>query len=285
METLLSLLLSAVYLLGVQLTLQTLLLGGAGLLLRTHFARRRRVYRLPFDAGQLRRELLAGVFVVTFDPVMMAVREAGEPVRFGEVTLVSSMVTFAVFFVVNEAWFYASHRALHSPWLYFLHAQHHTARVTSPLSTVSFSLAEHVLTLLPVMLVGLWLHRFMPLSPVGLGAFLLVNTAGNLLGHLNVELFPPGFARTPLGQVLFSSTFHAQHHARYRGHYGLYTRVLDRLCGTEFADYPALQTAAAEGRGLDSLGAHLPVEPAAASRSSRPTPPGTAMPATGGGAL
>jgi len=48
------------------------------------------------------------------------VREAGEPVRFGEVTLVLSLVTFAVFFVVNEAWFYASHRALHSPrrWKY-----------------------------------------------------------------------------------------------------------------------------------------------------------------------
>jgi len=39
-------------------------------------------------------------------------------VRFGKVTLVSSLVTFAVFFVINEAWFYASHRALHSPRLW-----------------------------------------------------------------------------------------------------------------------------------------------------------------------
>jgi hypothetical protein len=51
METLSSLLLSAAHLLGVQFALQALVLGGTGLLLRTHFARRGRVYRLPFDAG------------------------------------------------------------------------------------------------------------------------------------------------------------------------------------------------------------------------------------------
>jgi len=48
MEPLSSLLLSAEHLLGVQFAL---VLGSAGLLLRTHFARRRHIYRLPFDAG------------------------------------------------------------------------------------------------------------------------------------------------------------------------------------------------------------------------------------------
>jgi len=48
METLSPLLLSAKHLLGVQFALVP---GGVGLLLRTHFARHRRVYQLPFDAG------------------------------------------------------------------------------------------------------------------------------------------------------------------------------------------------------------------------------------------
>jgi len=115
METLSSLLLSAVHPRGVRFALQALVLGGAALPLRTHSARHRRVYRRPFEAGQPRRELLAGVFVVASGTVTVAVREAGEPVRFGEVTRVSSLVTFAVLFIVNEAGFYASHRALPLP--------------------------------------------------------------------------------------------------------------------------------------------------------------------------
>ena len=34
----------------------------------------------------------------------------------------------------------------------------------------------------------------------------------------------------------------ALHHARLNGHYGLYTRWLDRRFGTEFDDYPAAQS-------------------------------------------
>jgi len=70
MEPLSSLLLSAEPLLGVQFAL---VLGSAGLLLRTHCARCRHIYQLPFDAGQLHRELLAGVFVVAFGAVTVAV--------------------------------------------------------------------------------------------------------------------------------------------------------------------------------------------------------------------
>jgi sterol desaturase/sphingolipid hydroxylase (fatty acid hydroxylase superfamily) len=273
MESLPSLLESVARLLLTQMGLMLVILGGAWLFLRTGFAGRRRVYRLPFGQGQLASELTAGMFVLLYSAATLALQVRSGHMRLGEPGLGNTLVTFTVLFVFNEIWFYVSHRALHSPALYFLHAQHHTARVVSPFSSFSFSLAEQVLNSAPATVMSLLLSHVMPLSAPGVMAFSLVNLLGSLVAHLNVELFPAGFARTALGRVLFSSTFHSMHHARYRGHYGLYTRVMDRLLGTEFPDYAELQSAAARGQGLTDLGTQLPVEASAPRSEPRDAAP------------
>jgi Delta7-sterol 5-desaturase len=263
MESLPPLLESIAQMLVMQLTMLGVVLGGAWLFLRTRFAQQRRVYRVPFAQGQIASELTAAVFVLTYNVVATALLLNTGHVRMGEVNLVNTLVTVGVMFVFTEVWFYVSHRALHSRALYFIHAQHHTARVVSPLTSFSFSLAEQVIANVPATLFIILLSRVISLSVPGLMAFSVINIFGSLLAHLNVELFPAGFARTALGRVFFSSTFHALHHARYRGHYGLFTRVMDRLSGTEFPDYAELQSAAARGQGLTDLSAQLPVEEAA----------------------
>src|SRR5690606_5712092 len=56
------------------------------------------------------------------------------------------------------------------------------------------------------------------------------------------QLWPvPAVARLHL------HTFHAMHHARYTGHYGLFTTVLDRVLGTAWDDTPEVQARAARG--------------------------------------
>jgi sterol desaturase/sphingolipid hydroxylase (fatty acid hydroxylase superfamily) len=275
MESLPGLLESIVRLLLSQVGLMVALLGGGWLLLRTRLAERLRVYRLPWGQGQLASELTAGALVLVYSATTLALQLGSGLVRMGEPGLGNTLATFTVLFVFNEVWFYVSHRALHSPALYFLHAQHHTARVVSPFSSFSFSLAEQVLNSVPATGVILLLSQVMPLSAPGLMAFSLLNLLGSLLAHLNVELFPAGFARSALGRVLFSSTFHALHHARYRGHYGLYTRVLDRLFGTEFPDYAEVQSAAARGQGLTDLGTLLPVERELPAGAAAPVSPCT----------
>jgi sterol desaturase/sphingolipid hydroxylase (fatty acid hydroxylase superfamily) len=55
--------------------------------------------------------------------------------------------------------------------------------------------------------------------------------------------------------------FHARHHARYQGHYGLFTVVLDRWFGTAFQDYPRVHALAREGQGLVRLGERLSPAP------------------------
>lgn len=273
MESLPPLLVSIAQMLGVQLPLLGALLGGAFLFLRSRFAQGRRVYRVPFGKGQLQSELTAALFVLTYNVATTALLLGGGHIRAGEVGVLNTLVTFGVMFVFTEVWFYVSHRAMHSRALYFIHAQHHTARVVSPFTSFSFSLAEQVLSSVPATLFIILLSRVMPLSVPGVMAFSLVNISGTLLAHLNVELFPAGFARTALGRVFFSSTYHALHHARFQGHYGLFTRVMDRLFGTEFPDYAELQSAAARGQGLTDLSARLPAEEAPAPQGQLATRP------------
>jgi sterol desaturase/sphingolipid hydroxylase (fatty acid hydroxylase superfamily) len=43
-----------------------------------------------------------------------------------------------------------------------------------------------------------------------------------------------------MGKVLTTTTYHSLHHSRYTGNYGLGTRVLDRIFGTEWEDYERL---------------------------------------------
>jgi sterol desaturase/sphingolipid hydroxylase (fatty acid hydroxylase superfamily) len=51
-----------------------------------------------------------------------------------------------------------------------------------------------------------------------------------------------------LGKLLTSTTYHALHHSRYTGNYGLGTRVLDRFFGTEWEDYEPLYDRVARDR-------------------------------------
>ena len=43
-----------------------------------------------------------------------------------------------------------------------------------------------------------------------------------------------------MGKMLTTTTYHSLHHSRYTGNYGLGTRVLDRIFGTEWEDYERL---------------------------------------------
>jgi sterol desaturase/sphingolipid hydroxylase (fatty acid hydroxylase superfamily) len=79
-------------------------------------------------------------------------------------------------------------------------------------------------------------------SMQGYFAYFLLNYILNIYGHLNVEFVPPGFLNTIPGKIINTTTYHALHHARYRGHYGLFTQVLDRAHGTWFPDYAKIHS-------------------------------------------
>jgi Delta7-sterol 5-desaturase len=223
-------------------------------LVKTEFGQRKLVFRLPFAKGQIKSEIRTqaihwvvdcGVFwfVLKFE----LIKNIG-----GSVTL-----TFIAALIGFEFWFYGLHRAMHTKRLYFIHKHHHIARVISPFSGFTSSIAERILldvgNYLPIVI----LSHFMPVSIIGLTLQYFLIMVISIYVHTNLEFYPKWWKDSPLSKWLSTSSHHAIHHARYLGNYGFFTNFLDRWLKTEFADSGAIQRKAAEGEGLTSLHARI----------------------------
>jgi Delta7-sterol 5-desaturase len=133
------------------------------------------------------------------------------------------------------------------------------AQVTDPLTSLSFSLMERMVLLTGVLGLAVLLSWLIEISLTGLWIYALTNYALNVMGHSNVEVFPAWFTKSWLGRLMVTPTYHSLHHARYRGHYGLFTSVLDRLFGSVYPDYEAVQERASNGEGLTRQGERISV--------------------------
>jgi sterol desaturase/sphingolipid hydroxylase (fatty acid hydroxylase superfamily) len=124
---------------------------------------------------------------------------------------------------------FALHRLAHVPALYrSVHSLHHrydrprplTLFVLHPLETAGFG--------------ALWLVVIVVYSPswCGMAAYLVLNVAFGVIGHLGREPFPHWWLRVPVLGMVATATFHAQHHHDGTSNYGFYTALWDRLFGT-----------------------------------------------------
>lgn len=227
---------------------------------RTEFGRTHRVYAEREPPGQIRDEMKHLVMISVFDALFLTVLIRSGLAHLQPVAPWAMPVVIVAAISFNEVVFYAVHRLLHTPRLFFLHAQHHTARVSDPFTTFSFSLTEHVTILPPSALCVAALSWVLPVSLETMTALSVLSEVLACYPHINVELTRPGFPSGPIGSWLTSPTHHGMHHARFNGNYGLYTRVLDRLFGTEWPDYPALHARVAGGSPLPALGTRADVE-------------------------
>lgn len=219
------------------------------------FAQRRRVYRLAYAEGQIGSELQAAVTVIAFDALVFStVRHFGLIQYAQEPSALLFAGSFLLVFLFTEIWFYVTHRAMHHKALFWIHRQHHTAKVTDPLTSLSFSIIERAILIGGILALSAMVSLAIPLSMGGLIAVGLSNYVLNVLGHSNVEFMPVWFAKSRIGRFFITPSYHAMHHARFRGHYGLFTTVLDSWFATRFEDYEQVYDRAREGRGLDRLG-------------------------------
>lgn len=76
-----------------------------------------------------------------------------------------------------------------------------------------------------------------PLHPYAIVILLTLMTVSSVINHLNLEIYPRGFAEHWLGQWLIGATHHSLHHSQFRCNYGLYFTFWDRWLGTESRDY------------------------------------------------
>ncbi len=143
-------------------------------------------------------------------------------------------VSLVLSLVIHDTYFYWMHRLLHHKRLFKrAHLVHHQSINPSPWTSYSFHFLEAVAeggVLVVITCV-------MPMHPLTILLFTVSGFIINVYGHLGYELMPRRFRHTWLFEVVNTSVHHNLHHKKFRGNYGLYFRVWDRVMGTEHPDY------------------------------------------------
>jgi len=137
--------------------------------------------------------------------------------------------------VLQDTYFYWTHRAMHHRWLFKrVHRVHHLSHNPSPWAAYAFAPGEALVQAAYVPLVALVL----PVHTIALFVFLAFMMVRNVFGHLGVEMLPRGFTSSWL-RFSTTTTHHALHHQRPSVNYGLYFTFWDRLMGTTHPRYEA----------------------------------------------
>ena len=136
--------------------------------------------------------------------------------------------------IVHDTYFYWMHRLLHHPAIFkHTHLLHHKSTNPSPWAAYAFSAVEAAIEgmILPLLLF------ILPMHPTSIFLFITIAFMINVYGHLGYEIAPKGFRNSFLFQILNTSVHHNLHHSKFKGNYGLYFRVWDRIMGTESPNY------------------------------------------------
>lgn len=215
--------------------------------------RRRRIFAMPVPAGQRRREALANLGFVVLAAASFTAAVAGGLLRADAVGVGPALVTFFTCVLGFEVYYYMQHRALHTRALIRFHPWHHASRITTPLSGQSLGVVEALGWIFGLVLFPAILGVLGVLHAGALVTYLVMSAAGNILGHSNAEPHPRSSGLRARSWATHPFTYHALHHARWTGHYGLGMSALDRLLGSEWSDWPALHARVVDGEPMRSF--------------------------------
>lgn len=152
-------------------------------------------------------------------------------------------LAFALMFLMHDAYFYWTHRLMHHPRLFkYFHLVHHKSVNPSPWAAYSFHPLEAIVEagIYAVFVFTIPFFRYHIIF------FFLFQIVYNVYGHLGYELYPRGFHKTLIGRWINTSVAHNMHHRYFKGNYGLYTLIWDRLMGTLNNEYDRHFEAATE---------------------------------------
>ncbi len=182
---------------------------------------------------QIKNEIkwsLVSSFIFAFSGVFLGLLwQAGFTqfyVKFDQYGLWYLPLSFFLYTLVHEFYFYFTHVWMHKPSIYSkVHAVHHASVKISPWASFSFHPLEAIVhaAFLPVMV--LWL----PIHPLVVICYLTFMTITAISNHLGVEVIPFEWAR----KLFISGEHHSKHHRKMKINYGLYYTFIDRIMGTE----------------------------------------------------
>jgi Delta7-sterol 5-desaturase len=148
-----------------------------------------------------------------------------------ELSVWSFVGMFVVSIVLFDAWFYWGHRLMHWRPLYRHHLWHHRSVAPTVWSNYSDTLADAFVMQSYYLIAPMLL----PIPPAALIAHRLYDHVNGMIGHSGFEYFAGPGARFPSPFVC--TTFHDQHHEKFRYNYANFFSFWDRWMGTLAPDY------------------------------------------------
>lgn len=144
------------------------------------------------------------------------------------------VLAFPLMLLIHDTYFYWAHRIMHHPWLFkMVHLIHHKSTNPSPWAAYAFHPFEAIVESL-IFIIFLFT---IPVHSVHLMLFFVFSLVYNVYGHLGFEIYPEGFNKNWFGKWMNTSVSHNLHHQYFKGNYGLYFIIWDRLMGTLRSDY------------------------------------------------
>jgi lathosterol oxidase len=201
-------------------------------------------YRWRLIRHDIRLSVTAAVLFAFLAALMMIVYKTGHTRIYSRIDAYGwwyLAFSFGLTLVLQDTYFYFTHRLSHHPRLFrWIHQGHHRSRMPTPWTSFAFEPGEALIH--GIFFVGLVL--VIPLHFVTLITALLTMTLWAIATHLGAPLLVPercspavyGLLQR-LTRGLIGPTHHGLHHRHYRVHFGLYFTIWDRLLGTTHPGY------------------------------------------------
>lgn len=139
------------------------------------------------------------------------------------------LLTIVVLLLIQDTWFYWTHRLLHTPRFFkWAHSRHHASVNTTPLSAFSFNAFEAFIHSSIAMVAYCWF----PVHPSTFFVFQMIMALQNLYAHSGYEIIPQSLQNRAPFKWWITSRVHHHHHQVGSVNYGLYFRFWDKLMKT-----------------------------------------------------
>lgn len=143
-------------------------------------------------------------------------------------------VSYGVVLLLQDTYFYFTHRLFHHPQLFrWLHQGHHRSRYPTPWTSFAFDPLEAIVQSLFLVAIVF----VIPLHFITVIAVLVTMTVWAVVNHLGIDRLPSSFPHHWLGRWFVGPAHHSIHHRKYTVHYGLYFTFWDKLLNTQDLNY------------------------------------------------
>lgn len=225
---------------GGRYAVASLLFAAIGFIVMRSPLRTRKIQARHATAIDYRREVLASlrsvlVYAAMFTPVLWATSNGYGPPRLTGASPALIAVYVVAILIGHDAYFYWTHRLLHTPPFFKTwHRAHHRSITPTPFAAYAFDARESFVQASYFVLWQLMISTPNAALFIALGISILRNA----WGHLGIELHPRGFADHWFWGHFTTTTHHDLHHSGgFGSNYGLYFTWWDRAMRTEHPRY------------------------------------------------